>query len=153
VLVGLRNNIQSFLFDFVCFLDTMGEQLKIFLRNMQKKNIKTSNSNEKSKTKIRPFGDRVLIKPFTEDDLRQKEARAQKTSFDIILPESVTKEKSAQGKILAVGEGKWIDGELVPVRAKVGDTVIFSKYGYDEVEHENEELYLMKEENILAIIE
>ncbi|KKW13570.1 MAG: 10 kDa chaperonin [Parcubacteria group bacterium GW2011_GWA2_50_10b] len=64
----------------------------------------------------------------------------------------MTKEKSAQGKVLAVGEGKFADGQLVPVRVKVGDTVIFSKYSYDEVEQDGEELYLLKEENILAVI-
>jgi chaperonin GroES len=124
---------------------------------MKKKNIKSSRgpSAEKAKTpenetRIRPFGDRILVRPFTEQALR--EAQGKKTSFDIILPDSVTKEKSAQGKVLAVGEGKWVKGNLVPVRIQVGDTVVFSKYGYDEVEHNGEELYLLKEENILAII-
>jgi len=51
-----------------------------------------------------------------------------------------------------VGEGKWVDGKLVPIRIKVGDVVIFSKYGYDEVEQDDEELYLLKEDNILAVI-
>ena len=104
----------------------------------------------KKKIEIKPFGDRILVRPFTEEALRQ--AQGQKPSFDIILPESVTKEKSAQGKVLAVGEGKWVDGKLVPVRIKVGDTVVFSKYGYDEIERDGEELYLLKEESILAII-
>ncbi len=53
---------------------------------------------------------------------------------------------------MAVGEGKWVDGKLVPIRIKVGDVVVFSKYGYDEVEHKGEELYLLKEESILAVI-
>ena len=110
---------------------------------MKKKTIKT---NEK-KAQIKPFGDRVLVRPFTEDEVKGK-----KSSFGIILPESVTKEKSAQGKVLAVGEGKWVDGKLQSVRLKVGDKVIFSKYGYDEVEQNGEELYLLKEENILAVI-
>lgn len=110
---------------------------------MQKKTIKT-------KAQIKPFGDRVLVRPFTEDALRQ--AQGKKSSLDFILPDSVTKEKSAQGKVLAVGEGKWVDGKLVPVRIKVGDIVIFSKYGYDEVEQNDEELYLLKEDNILAVI-
>ena len=95
-----------------------------------------------------PLGDRVLVKPFTEEALRQ--AQGKRSSFGIILPESMTKEKSAQGKVLAVGEGKFVEGKLQPVRVKVGDTVIFSKYSYDEVEQEGEELYLLKEENILA---
>ena len=118
---------------------------------MKKKTIRTSKSSSKSAlVAIKPFGDRVLVRPFTEDALRQ--AQGKSSLSGIILPDSVTKEKSAQGKVLAVGEGKWVDGRLVPVRVKVGEVVIFSKYGYDEVEHEGEELYLLKEENILAII-
>ncbi len=100
------------------------------------------------KSTITPLGDRVLVRPFTEEDLRKSQGK--KASFGIILPESMTKEKSAQGKVLAVGEGKFVDGKLQPVRVKVGDTVIFSKYGYDEVEQDGEELYLLKEDSILA---
>jgi len=106
-----------------------------------KKNIKT-------KTQIKPFGDRVLVRPFTEDELKG----GQKNHYGIIIPDTVSKEKSAQGKVLAVGEGKWVEGQLVPVRLKVGDVVFFSKYGYDEVQQDGEELYLLKEESILAVI-
>jgi chaperonin GroES len=88
------------------------------------------------KNKIVPIGERVLVKPFTEADLKKGEKKS-----PFILPESMTKEKSAQGKVLAVGEGK---------KVKAGDIVLFSKYSYDEVEHDGEELYLIKEENILA---
>lgn len=104
----------------------------------------------KNKAQIKPFGDRILIRPFSESELSK--TGGQKSSLNFILPDSVTKEKSAQGKVLAVGEGKWEEGRLVPVRVKVGDIVIFSKYGYDEVKHDEEELYLLKEESILAII-
>lgn len=107
-------------------------------------------TTKKMTAQIKPFGDRVLVRPFTEDALRK--AKGNKPSLDFILPDSVTKEKSAQGKVLAVGEGKWVEGKLVPVRIKVGDIVIFSKYGYDEVEQNEEELYLLKEESILAVI-
>ena len=95
-----------------------------------------------------PLGDRVLVRPFTEDELKGKKTG----DYGIIIPDTVSKEKSAQGKVLAVGEGKWVDGKLVPVRIKVGDVVIFSKYGYDEVEQDGEELYLLKEDSILAVI-
>ncbi len=93
------------------------------------------------KTKIIPVGERVLVRPFTEQDL--KKSAGGKSKLNFILPESIAKEKSAQGKVVAIGETK---------KAKVGDIVLFSKYSYDEVEHEGEELYLLKEENILAII-
>lgn len=101
-----------------------------------------------SKIKIIPLSDRILVRPFTQEDLKN----GGKNSFGIILPDSVAKEKSAQGKVLAVGEGKYVDGKLVAPRVKIGDTIIFSKYAYDEVEHEGEELYLLREENVLAVI-
>lgn len=88
-----------------------------------------------------------MVKPFTEAELKGK-----KSASGIILPDSMTKEKSAQGKVVAVGEGKYVEGKLQPVKVKVGDTVLFSKYAYDEVDHEGEELYLLREENILAVI-
>jgi len=98
----------------------------------------------KSGSKIIPLADRVLVRPFTEEDL--------KSVSGIIIPDTVSKEKSAQGKVLEVGSGRYSDGKLVPVTVKKGDVVIFSKYGYDEVEIAGEELYLIKEENILAVI-
>ncbi len=93
------------------------------------------------KNKIIPVGERVLVKPFTEQDLKKGEGK--KKLNDFILPDSVAKEKSARGKVLSVGEGK---------KVRIGDIVVFSKYSYDEIEIDGEELYLIKEENILAVI-
>lgn len=125
---------------------------------MTKKKAK-SNPKTITKPKLQPLGDRVLVKPFTAEELEGLTAMSahagqtgKKGGFGIILPDAITKEKSAQGKVLAVGEGKWQDGKLVPMRLKVGDRVVFSKYSYDEVEHDGEELYLLKEDNIFAII-
>ncbi len=117
---------------------------------MKKKKIISKSKTVKSsgKSKIVPMGDRILLKPFTEAELRGEGKKA----LNFVLPESMTKEKSAQGKVVAVGEGKWTDGKLVKIRLNVGDQVLFSKYSYDEVEHNGEEFYLLKEENILAII-
>ena len=97
--------------------------------------------------KVAPLGDRVLVRPLTSDKAGNK-----KNSFGIIIPDTVSKEKPEQGKVLAVGAGKYEDGQLVPMRVKVGDTVVFSKYGYDEIRVDEEELYIIKEENILAIV-
>lgn len=108
---------------------------------MQKKKIPT-----REKHGITPLEDRVLVRPFTVEEVQGNK------HFGIIVPDSVTKEKSAQGKVLAVGNGKYVDGKLVPIQVKVGDTVLFSKYSYDEVEMAGEELYLLREDNILAII-
>lgn len=95
--------------------------------------------------KIIPLGDRVLLK--VSEDKNQS-----KTVSGIFIPDTVDKEKPEQGKVIAVGEGKYIDGKLVPLNVKVGDTVVFSKYGYDEIKVGEEEFLIIKEDNILAII-
>ncbi len=103
-------------------------------------------ADQKQKTSIEPLGDRVLVKPFIEDVFEKR------TDSGIIIPETVDKEKPEQGEVMAVGEGRYDDGKLIPVKVKVGQKVIFSKYGYDEVKVKDEELYILKEENILAVI-
>jgi chaperonin GroES len=114
---------------------------------MKKKQSKSTRTRTGAKKTIKPFGDRILVKPYS-----QEEVSGNKNHHGIIIPETIEKEKSAQGKVLAVGEGKYLDGKLVPMRVRVGETVVFSKYGYDEVEQNGEELYLIKEDNILAVI-
>ncbi len=68
------------------------------------------------------------------------------------MPASGSKEKSEQGVVLSVGPGEYKDGKMISPNVNVGDKVIFSKYGFDDVSFRGEELYLIKEENILAII-
>lgn len=96
---------------------------------------------------ITPLRDRVLVRPLSEEELEGK------TASGIIIPETVDKEKPEQGEVVAVGEGEYDDGELVPMPVKVGDRVVFSKYGYDEIKHDGEEYFIVKSENILAILE
>lgn len=99
----------------------------------------------KNKAGITPMGDRVLVKPAGLEE-------GMVTSFGIVLPDSA-KEKPEQGKVVAVGPGKkGEDGKLIPVSVKVGDKVMFSKYGYDEVKVDGTEYYLIREDNILAIL-
>src|SRR5689334_4491292 len=94
---------------------------------------------------IKPLADRVLVKPETAED--------EKTASGIIIPDTAKKEKPEQGKVVAVGEGKRNEkGEVLPMRVKVGDVVVFSKYGYDEVTLDDQEYYIVQESNILAII-
>jgi chaperonin GroES len=96
---------------------------------------------------IMPLGDRVLIKRADVSDLEKS------GKFGIIIPDTVNKEKPEQGKIVAVGSGRRDEsGKIVPLSVKIGDTVIFSKYAYDEVKSDGEEYIMVKEENILAII-
>jgi chaperonin GroES len=93
--------------------------------------------------KIKPLGPRVLVKPLSASE---------KTKSGIYLPESA-KEKPEEGEVLEVGEGKWLEGKLVPLSVKKGDRIIFSKYGPDEIKVDDEELLIVKEEDILAIVE
>ena len=96
-------------------------------------------------SKIQPLGDRVLVKP--------EHAADEKSPSGIIIPDTARKEKPERGEVVAVGEGKRSDkGDVIPVRVKVGDTIVFSKYGYDEVRVGEEEYYMVSESNILAII-
>ncbi len=97
------------------------------------------------KMKLIPLGDRVLVRPYTEDEL-------QKTASGIYIPDTVAKEKSEQGEVIAVGEGRYHDGKIIPMKIKVGDRVVFSKYGYEEVKVNGEDLYIFKEDNILGIV-
>src|SRR3989344_7310328 len=102
--------------------------------------------NKKTNFSIVPLDDRILLKPFSEEEMNT-------TSSGIIIPDTVSKEKPEQGRVIAVGEGKWAEGgKRIPVSVKVGDRVVFSRYGYEEIKYEGEEYYILKEENILAVI-
>lgn len=95
---------------------------------------------------IMPLGDRVLIKPFSEGE-------GKKSKSGIILPETIGKEKPERGKVVAIGPGRLNDeGKIVPLKVKVGQTVIFSKYSPDEIKIDGEEYFILREENILAVI-
>ena len=97
----------------------------------------------KSNIGIMPLGDRVVVKPFEKEE---------KTSAaGIIIPESADKEKPMKGTVIAVGPGRYDDGDLLPMGVKEGQTVLFSKYGYDEVKVDGE-YYILAESQILAII-
>lgn len=99
-----------------------------------------------TKLKIVPIGDRVLVRPGFADE-------AKKTKSGIIIPETVNKERPEQGEVIAVGEGRTTDdGKRIPMKIKVGDRVLFSKYGPDEVKIEDVEYYILREEAILAIV-
>lgn len=102
-------------------------------------------STTKSKMrKIIPLGDRVLV--------RTSEAET-KTKSGIIIPDTVSKERPEQGVVVAVGAGRTTDeGKIIPPKVKIGDTIIFSKYGPDEIKLDGEEYYILNESNILAII-
>ncbi len=94
--------------------------------------------------KVRPLYDRLIVKRLEEEE---------KTKGGIIIPDTA-KEKPVEGKVIAVGAGKLMeDGTKIPMDVKVGDRVLFAKYGGTEIKIDGEEHLIMKEDDILAIIE
>jgi chaperonin GroES len=101
--------------------------------------------SKKQSVGFQPLGDKVLVKPAALED--------KKSASGIIIPDTAQKEKPEQGKVVAAGPGKpGDDNELIPMSVKVGDKVMFSKYGYDEIKIDGEEYYIVSESNILGII-
>ncbi|MBZ4659044.1 MAG: co-chaperone GroES [Desulfacinum sp.] len=94
--------------------------------------------------KLKPLNDRVVVKRLEEEE---------RTAGGIIIPDTA-KEKPIQGEIIAVGSGKLMeDGSRRPLDVKEGDRVLFSKYAGTDVKVEGDELLIMREDDILAIIE
>ena len=94
--------------------------------------------------KIRPLHDRVLVKRIEEGEVRRG---------GIIIPDTA-KEKPQEGKVVAVGDGKILEnGKRVPLDVKAGDRVLFGKYAGSEVKIEDEEYLILREEDILGILE
>ena len=98
----------------------------------------------KLKTKLRPLHDRVLIKRLEEQDEKHG---------SIIIPDSA-KEKPQEGKVMAVGSGRVTEeGKTLALAVKAGDRILFGKYSGSEVKIDGEELLIMKEEDILGILD
>jgi chaperonin GroES len=94
--------------------------------------------------KIRPLQDRIIVKRVEEEE---------KTKGGIIIPDSA-KEKPMEGKVIAVGKGKLMeDGKVHPLDVKAGDRVLFGKYAGTEVKIDGEEHLIMREDDILGVIE
>jgi len=94
--------------------------------------------------KLRPLHDRILVKRVAEEA---------KTRGGIIIPDSA-KEKPAEGEVVATGNGKMGEnGKLIPIELKTGDRVLFSKYGGTEVKIEGEEYLIMREDDVLGVVE
>lgn len=97
---------------------------------------------------ITPLLDRVVVRRLTDEETGTKSA------FGIIVPDTVSKEKPEQGVVVAVGAGRWDEkGEKrVPMDVTIGDRVVFSKYGFDEVKLAGDEYYIVQASSILGII-
>ncbi|MBE3596878.1 MAG: co-chaperone GroES [Hydrogenibacillus sp.] len=92
---------------------------------------------------LRPLGDRVIVEPAEKEE---------KTASGIVLPDTA-KEKPQEGRVVAVGNGRLEDGKRVPLDVKEGDRVIFSKYAGTEVKYQEKEYLILRESDILAVIE
>lgn len=93
--------------------------------------------------KIQPLGDRVLVEPLKEEEVKKG---------GIIIPDSA-KEKPTEGKVIAIGTGKLDDsGKKIPFNVKPGDKVLMPKYGGTEVKFDGKEYQIMREEDILGVI-
>ncbi len=97
-------------------------------------------------TKLRPLGDRVVVKPM---------AREEMTSSGIVLPDTANKEKPQEGEIIAAGPGRLNeDGDgREPMDVKVGDKVLYAKYAGTEFKIDDEELLIISQKDILAVVE
>ena len=94
--------------------------------------------------KVRPLHDRLIVKRLEEED---------KTKGGIIIPDTA-KEKPIEGKVIAAGEGRLNkDGKKIPMEVKTGDRILFAKYAGTEVKMDGQEYLMMKEDDVLAVIE
>lgn len=93
--------------------------------------------------KLKPLGDRVIVLPKESEEV---------TKSGIVIPDTA-KEKPQEGEVIAVGPGRIEEGKSIPMDVKVGDRIIYSKYGGTEVKIEGEEHLILRESDILAIIE
>jgi chaperonin GroES len=93
--------------------------------------------------KVRPLHDRVIVQRIAEEE---------KTKGGIIIPDTA-KEKPQEGRVVAVGRGKQEDGKVIPLDVKAGDKILFGKYSGTEIKLNGEEHLILREEDILGIVE
>lgn len=91
---------------------------------------------------LTPLGDRVIVKTLEQDEV---------TASGIYLPDTA-KERPQRGTVVAVGEGRWVDGARQPLEVAVGDEVIYSKYGGTEITEDGEDIMVLAEHDILAVV-
>lgn len=104
----------------------------------------TATKKAKSAIRLQPLGDRVVAR---------REDSEQTTAGGILLPDS-SKEKPTRGVVISVGNGRLLkDGSRAPLQVKAGDRILFTSYGPDEIKMDGQEVLLMREEDILAILD
>ena len=92
---------------------------------------------------IKPLEDRVVVKPIEEEET---------TASGLVIPDTA-KEKPTEGEVIAVGPGRFEEGKRVPLDVKVGDKVIYSKYGGNEYKYKGEEYVILQSRDIYAVVE
>ena len=98
----------------------------------------------KKSSKIRPLSDRIVVEPLPLET---------KTAGGIVIPDTSDKDKPMQGTVIAVGNGKYIDGKITPLQILVGDRVLFGKYAGTNIKLDGTEYLVMREEDALGVIE
>lgn len=94
---------------------------------------------------LKPLADYLIIKPLSDETT---------TKSGIVLPDTIDKEKPEKGEVMAMGPGKLLDnGNLAPMNVKVGDKVMFRKYSPDEIKVDGEEYLVIRESDVMLIIE
>ncbi|OGT59603.1 MAG: co-chaperone GroES [Gammaproteobacteria bacterium RIFCSPHIGHO2_12_FULL_43_28] len=93
---------------------------------------------------IRPLSDRIVVEP--------KEAES-KTAGGIVIPDTADKDKPIQGTVIAIGNGKYIDGKMQPLQVKVGERVLFGKYAGTNIKLGEREYLVMREEDVMGVVE
>lgn len=94
--------------------------------------------------RIRPLADRIVV------ELKETES---KTAGGIVIPDTADKEKPMQGTVLAIGNGRYVDGSLQPLQVKVGDSILFGKYAGTNVKFDGLEYLVMREEDVMGVLE
>lgn len=96
-----------------------------------------------TKTRLVPLADRIVVRPLE---------REEKTASGLYLPDNA-KEKPQEAEVIAVGPGRYEDGKRIPLDVKVGSRVVFSKYSGTEIKVDDEEVLILRESDVLAIVE
>jgi chaperonin GroES len=97
-----------------------------------------------SETQIRPLADRVVVLPLEVET---------KTAGGILIPDSADKDKPIRGTVIAIGTGKQVDGKTFPLQVKIGEKVLFGKYAGTSVKLGDKEYLVMREEDIMGVLE
>lgn len=97
-----------------------------------------------STPKIRPLSDRIVVQPQEMES---------KTAGGIVIPDTADKDKPMKGTVIAIGNGKYADGKIQPLQVKVGDKVLFGKYAGTNFKFDNTEYLVMREEDVMGVLE